>query len=120
MSHKNYSKFSKHFDKDQEQNPVAINFNDNIIDGQIVIDEIVEETVSEVEEVKVETVKGFVFGCEKLNMRKEANKESEVVTVLSKDTEIEVNLTDSTDDFYKIVTPMGFEGFYMKKFISVK
>ena len=128
MGNTNYSKFSQHFNKNEEQH-------NEVIEGQITIDELitagqatVDELITgesttevnhEVENV-AETVSGVVSGCEKLNMREDSNKESKIITVLTKDAEVKVNLTESTEDFYKVCTASGLEGYCMKKFIVVK
>lgn len=117
MGNTNYSKFSQHFNKNEEQN-------NDVIAGQITIDELITgesttEVNHEVENV-AETISGVVSGCEKLNMREDSNKESKIITVLTKDAEVKVNLTESTEDFYKVCTASGLEGYCMKKFIVVK
>ena len=62
---------------------------------------------------------GVVAGCAKLNLRKEANKTSAVVGVLDKGVTVQVDLDNSTDEFYK-VNAYGKEGYCMKQFISIK
>ena len=114
MGHKNYSKFSEYFKNKNNES------NNEIIEEPTIIEEIFNSKIVENQNKEVEYIKGVVSVCEKLNMRKEANKESDVVTILSKNTEVKINLSESTDDFYKVTTSMGFEGFCMKKFIYVK
>lgn len=68
-------------------------------------------------------VGGELTGCTKLNVRAEASKDSEVVCVIDKNTSFTVNLTASTEDFYKIYTSVDevlYEGFCVKQFISIK
>lgn len=122
MGHKNYSKFSQHF-KNTENNP-ANTIEENkteVLEGQVSVNDITGEQNDNVIEPVVETVLGFVSGCEKLNMRKEPNKESDVLIILNKNTEVQVNMTESTtEDFYKVYGPNGVEGYCMKQFISIK
>lgn len=89
------------------------------------INEVVE-TVDENEEVKetenvVEYINGVVSGCEMLNVRKEDNTESDIVTILYKDSIVQVDLSEDkeTDEFYKVVTSEGVHGYCMKKFITI-
>lgn len=107
MSHKNYSGFSRK--KEEPQN------------HQISIDEITNETpvetVENTEETK--TVFGVVDGCDSLNVRKESNKESDVLCIINKSTKIVIDLENSTEDFYKVSTSQGIDGYCMKKFISI-
>lgn len=118
MGHNNYSKFFKNTES-EEVNPV--------MEEQISIEEIVNEEVMKIEDsveetiVEVETVVGVVSGCEKLNLRAEANKDSKILTILDKNTELIVDIDASTtEDFYKVITNAGVEGYCMKKFITIK
>lgn len=90
-------------------------------------EEIIDQNENQNEEVETEESKVlFVTGtitAGKLNIRKEASKEADVLTVISKGTSIEVNLTDSTEDFYCVNVVVNSEittGYAMKKFVSVK
>lgn len=81
------------------------------------VEEVVETPI--VEEVAVEKI-GVVENCTRLNVRKEPNTEAEVVCVLTVPSEVTINEKESTEDFYKICTAAGAEGFCMKKFIRIK
>lgn len=120
MGHKNYSKFSQHFNKNEENK-------NEVIDGQITIDEILtEEEVSNLNDNDVATIDtngnltGIITGCKKLNVRKEANVEADVLCVLNENTELTIDTANSTDTFYKVCTAAGIEGYCMKMFVSVK
>lgn len=102
-----------------------------IPEGEEVVEEVVaaleEETQNDSEEhtgeTEMEIVEGELNGCTKLNVRAEANKESAVVCVIDKDASFTINLTASTEDFYKIHTCVNevlYEGFCVKQFISIK
>lgn len=127
MGNKNYSKFSEHFNKNEN----------NIIEtieekNAEVLEEVINEAVVNTEEntnlqeedsVEVntnETLNGVVSGCERLNMRKEANKGSDVITILVKNEKVTINTAESTEDFYKICTASGDEGYCMKTYITIK
>lgn len=73
---------------------------------------------SEEKEKSVES--GFVTGCSRLNVRKEPNVKADVLSVIPANSEVMVELDGSTDDFYKVCTSVGIEGFCMKKYISLK
>lgn len=76
-----------------------------------------------VEEVKQEIVlvDGIVSNCELLNIRKESSKDAEVLCTIGVNTMVKVDLTvdKEAEEFYKIVTPNGVEGYCMKKFITI-
>ena len=83
------------------------------------------EPVAEVitEEPKAETSKpviGVVANCIRLNVRKDPSLEADIVCTIPCLTELEVNEKDSTDDFYKVITPDNVSGFCMKKFIVIR
>lgn len=73
------------------------------------------EVAPEVAEVAKE---GFV-DCRKLNVRAEPSTDAEVVCVISEGTELLIDEAESTDEFYKICTAAGVEGYCMRKFITV-
>ena len=126
---KNYSKFSQKkenvnleeifpeteaVEADAEQKPIM----DPVVEEEAEqAQEIVEES-QKVEE-SVQTV-GFVDNCECLRVRKESNVDSEELCIISKLSEVVIDLDNSTDYFYKVKTSEGVEGYCMKKFITVK
>lgn len=86
------------------------------ITSQIVEQEEVKELVKPV----ITSVKGVVTGCDMLNVRSKPDKESDVVSMLQRDVEIEIVDTNASDDFYKVVTEIGIEGYCMKDFIAIR
>lgn len=86
--------------------------------------EVKEEVKSEPTPVPVakpqpKPVTGVVSGCAKLNVRKEPNKDAEIVAVINEGSEVVINRIKSTVDFYAVCTAAGIEGYCMKKFITV-
>lgn len=79
----------------------------------------VEETAEDIRDEVVESIIGIVTDCLKLNIRKEPNKDSEVVTIVSCLDELQIDPEASTEDWYAICTVAGIEGFCMKKFVAV-
>lgn len=63
---------------------------------------------------------GIVANCVRLNVREEPSIESDIVTILDKGSEVHIEDSESSEDFYKICTATGIDGFCMKKFIDVK
>ena len=69
-----------------------------------------------------EVVTGIVANCDKLNVRKQPNIKSDVVVVIDKGTEVIIDETKSTEDFYRVRSASEskpFYGFCMKKYITV-
>lgn len=60
---------------------------------------------------------GRVFGCTSLNVRKAPKTNAMVICTINCHAEVEIDELESTDDFYKICTASGIEGYCMKKFI---
>lgn len=108
----------------------------------------VEETVNEVEESTNETeetteevteevtepevivpniedgvenneVIGKISGFEKLYVRKEASKDSEPVGIVTDKDDLSIDIAHSTDDFYKVITSNGLEGYCVKEFVKI-
>ena len=82
--------------------------------------DIAEDAVVEEIEEAVEDIIGVVTDCLKLNIRKEPNKDSDVVVIVTCLDELKIDPDASTDDWYAVCTVAGIEGFCMKKFVAVR
>ena len=110
---KNYNQMSKKTcDKTESVEQVETPIN------EIPIDETPIET-EPIEPAKPEPIEGTV-GCEKLYVRSDATIDSEPVGVINRDSKVFVYEDESTEEFYKVCTATGLEGYCMKKFISVQ
>lgn len=89
-----------------------------------------EETTEEVTEPEVivpniedgvenNEVIGKISGFEKLYVRKEANKDSEPVGIVTDKDDLSIDIAHSTDDFYKVITSNGLEGYCVKEFVKI-
>ena len=109
MSRTNYNAMSKQNNEDLEnqvQEPDTVN---------------VPATPDPEPEVEESTVEfGFVSDCAKLNVRKEPDVKAEVICVIDNNTEVYVDMSESTEDFYKVCGESGFEGYCMKKYITIE
>ena len=76
--------------------------------------EIVENTDNVIEE---KIIRGIVT-CDKLNVRKEANKSADIITVVPKDLVLTILDTNISEDFYKVLIG-DVEGYCMKQFITI-
>ena len=112
------------------------------------VTEVTEETVNEVEEstneaeetteevteevtepevivpsiennVENNEVIGKISGFEKLYVRKEASKDSEPVGIVTDKDDLSIDVARSTDDFYKVITSNGLEGYCVKEFVKI-
>lgn len=115
MSHnKNYSKFSQ---KKENVNLEEIFPDTEATEEVNNVEEVVEESQNTDEIV---CTVGFVDNCENLRVRKESNPYSEILCIISNLSEVVIDVDNSTDDFYKVKTSEGVEGYCMKKFITIK
>lgn len=85
-----------------------------------------EETVSE-PEIKAEAPQpvesksydlGVVTGCAKLRVRSEPRFGTNVVCEIDKGTRVMIDKEQSTNEYYKIFTESGIEGFCVKTYIA--
>ena len=80
----------------------------------------IDETVEVIEPIEsVKTHTGVVYNCEKLNIRKSASKDSDVVAVVDVGSELLIDTAKSTYNFYKVCTASGIEGYCMSEFVKV-
>ena len=95
------------------------------------VEETTEEVTDEVTEPEVivpsiennvenNEVIGKISGFEKLYVRKEASKDSEPVGIVTDKDDLSIDVAHSTDDFYKVITSNGLEGYCIKQFINIK
>lgn len=80
--------------------------------------EVVAEEVTTIEAPK--TIVGNVSGCKKLNVRLEPSATAIVIDEINVGSRVTINPVGSTNDWYKVRTEAGIEGFCMKKFVTVK
>lgn len=69
--------------------------------------------------MKTETMPIGVVNCLRLHIYSKPNLESEIVCKIRYSTEVVIDLDNSTDDFYKIYTAIGAEGFCQKDLVTI-
>ena len=92
----------------------------------------VEKSTNEIEETKEVTksdiivpiienneVIGKIIEFKKLYVRKEASKYSEPVGIVTDKDYLSIDIIHSTDDFYKVITSNGLEGYCVKEFVKI-
>ena len=124
MSNHNYSQYSK------KNTPVTEPEIEAVVNETVIQDHIIAEAPAEVAEVKMESahavepeakpekVTGKVANCAKLNVRAKADAAATVVCVLDAATEVTIDVEKSTEEWFKVCTANGAEGFCMRKFIT--
>ncbi len=92
------------------------NKNNNVLKNEPVVSEIEKEEVKEPEIVET-SIKGVTNI--RLRVREEASIKSKELTILDKDAEVTIIDKNASEEFYKIVTAVGLEGYCMKKYIDI-
>lgn len=124
---RDYTKYSKGVNAPAESIETEVSVNPIETTEEVVLpveveNETVVEQEAEVEEPKAEVsnyVTGIVTDCVRLNVREDPNSKATILGTITVDTELIVNKEESTEDYYKICTSVGLEGYCMKKFITI-
>lgn len=90
---------------------------ETVEDVNVEQEEIYEEPVEEPEVQVSKKVKGIVR-CIRLNIRKEPNLDSTKIGCLKTGDELILDLSGSTDRWYKVSTDSGLNGYCVKEFIE--
>lgn len=61
-----------------------------------------------------------IVNCLRLHIFSEPNLESDIVCKIRYSSEVEIDPNESTEDFYKLYTVTGAEGFCQKDLITIK
>lgn len=88
--------------------------------GEVVtagLDQVIEEPKEEVIEV-VES-KGVVTECSKLFVRTEPKRDCNPAGIINENDEVIIDIENSTEDYYKVVTTEGLEGYCLKTYIKL-
>lgn len=84
--------------------------------NQVEEPQIAEEEVSKPKKQMI----GVVIDCSSLNIRAKSNINSEIIATVKAGTELLINEDESVNEWYKVCTEAGIEGFCMKKYISIR
>ena len=71
-------------------------------------------------EMKTKGMQTGVVNCLRLHIFSEPRLDSEIVCKVRYLTEVEVDCKNSTEDFYKIYTAIGAEGFCQKDLVTIQ
>lgn len=84
------------------------------------MDEGVNEAIEETEPETPDILLGNVTGCTKLNVRQEPVANGMIIGTLPVSSEVMIDESESTEDFYKVCTASGMEGYCVKRFITIQ
>lgn len=86
--------------------------------GEETVEETVEKTVEE--KAVINDVIGTVTGCSKLNIRSKPSVNSNVLTEVLMLSELKIDTGNSNEEWFKVCTETGIDGYCMKKYVSLK
>ena len=112
---KHYNNYSKSYNR-----PVELK--QELEEVKTVVAEEIHEELPVVEEPVIDftpEVTGVVVNCAKLNMRVAPSADAEILCTIDRNTEVVIDESESTDEFYAACTPAGMEGYCMRKYIEV-
>lgn len=76
--------------------------------------------VTEKIEESINSITGIVRDCKKLRVRNAPGLDSDVICEIEAGSIVEIDEVNSTEEFYKVCTETGIDGYCMKKFIKVE
>lgn len=114
-NYQNYQKKNDNAKVEENKIPENEEVKEEVIHS--IMDDYMEEK-SSVEEVT--PINSVVANCQKLRVRSAANTNSEILCEIAADTKVIIDKKNSTNEFYKICTEAGVEGYCMKQFITVE
>lgn len=129
MSKNNHTNYSKYSNKTAvEITPVVFDqLSVETTPAVVVADQTEVETITTVAvanqtevEPPAEPIDGFVSGCKKLNVRIEPSTTGDIVCVVDEGVTLMIDESASTNEWYRVYTEAGAEGYCMKQFVTIK
>ena len=84
-----------------------------------VVQEIDENNPEQIENPLI-TLIGVVIDCRKLNIRKEPSANADVVCEVPESSELLIDISKSTAEWFNVCTTAGVDGFCMRKYVSIE
>lgn len=120
MSKRNYTNYSKKNENVEPELVEAVDVKMEPVDEVVeAVPEVVSTVAPVVEAVPEIPAIGVVANCSKLNVRIKPAAGAQVVTVIDAGTQVEIDESKSTAEWYKVIVPTVNEGYCMRKFINV-
>lgn len=118
-NYENKSRIERKFESADEMVEALNNQKSKVVDSTNVVISEPEITSPIVPEVEAPKNLGKVVDCVRLNVREEPSAKASVVFEIPVGSTVFIDEACSADDFYKICTEHGVEGYCMKKFIEI-
>lgn len=137
MSNHNYTKYSKKNSNSTnigeiEESSIITNVSEidetltsNRIEHETVLDEINDHitlnnvnNVPETEANSENSDEYIVSNCKRLNVRTAPTTDSDVICIIRSGTSLKVDFQESNDNWYKVCTSSGVEGYCMRDYVT--
>lgn len=134
MSNKNYHNYNSYSSANNTKTESIEPVTEEVV--ETAVEESVEEAIAEPVEEEVEKTSteepvedpvveesrmtGIVVNCNALRVREFPSVNADILCTIDVGSEVEIKSVSISDEFYKVCTAAGFEGYCMKKFISVQ
>ena len=130
MSKQKYTNYGNKFNKNDTHIAVAEVIDQaineelgKVLGGTTLIDSgigVIEDPSPQAEPIPFKPVFTAIVTANKLNIRKAPSKGAEVLTIVDKNTEVEIDLDYESSEWFKVVTAAGAEGYCMREFVEIK
>ena len=117
--YENKSRIERKFESADEMVEALNNQKSKVVDSTPAVISEPEVAAPAIPEVETPKNLGKVVDCVRLNVREEPSTKASVVFEINVGSTVFIDETCSTDEFYKICTEHGVEGYCMKKFIEI-
>ena len=87
-------------------------------EGNLELEDVTEEIEESINTVN--SITGIVSDCKKLRVRNAPRLDSDVICEIEAGSIVEIDEVNFTEEFYKVCTETGIDGYCMKKFIKVE
>ena len=87
-------------------------------EGNLELEDVTEEIEESISDVN--TITGIVNDCKKLRVRNYPELEANVICEIEVGSKVVIDEVNSTEEFYKVCTETGIDGYCMKRFIKVE
>ena len=81
--------------------------------------EILKKDISVTETKPAEPITGIVTNCVRLNVHEAPIITAKILSEVDVNSKLMIDETESTEEWFKVYTETGIEGFCMKKFITI-
>lgn len=119
MSNKNYNKYSNISKKNYGPIEEKATIEAPVVEEVEAAETPVVEEVEAVETPAIDTIFAKVANCARLNIRKDPNKNSEILTIVNLGDCVEVDPDNDTSSWYHVFVG-DIEGYCMKAYIAIQ